>query len=113
MDDILIKIDTTNDKIEQILDKGIALNDTDVTAIQQLYLDKSRLIEKFVAERNKISSQEKINLSPDYWQKKLNNHISKDKRVLEKLGTKVDYLADKIRNDQKNKKLLIYKQVSK
>lgn len=109
MDDILIQIDKTNNKIEAILDKISPLSDKDVNNIQILYLDKSRLIESFVTEREEEKSQKKIQSSLDYWQKKFNKYLEHDKKVLEKLKSKVNVLADKIRQTQSNKKLLIYK----
>ncbi|MDC1067821.1 hypothetical protein OAQ99_01540 [Candidatus Kapabacteria bacterium] len=108
MDDILIEIETKNCEIESLLDKDYNFSLDDVSNINKLYVEKKDLIEKFVSERVKDHNVSLVNSNKSYWKNKFDKYLSKDKEVLDKLDEKIQYLAQSLKQNQGNKKLLIY-----
>lgn len=108
MDDILINIEQMNCQIEDLLDRDFKLSGDDVKKIADLYSQKRNLINDFVVERNKEENDKLINSDKLTWKSKLDKYIAKDKQVMDKLDLKVKQLGASIKENQTNKKLLIY-----
>lgn len=110
MDDILIEIEKKNCEIENLLERNFDLSLDDVSNINNLYVEKRELINKFINQRKRSENIKLIEKDRQYWQKKFDRYLNKDKEVLDKLNDKVQVLANAVRHSQNNRKLLIYKQ---
>lgn len=108
MDDILIKIEKKNCEIEEKIESKVELTLDDISEINNLYIEKRKLINKFISERKNERNIKLISQDKQYWQKKFDRYLRKDKEVLDKLDEKVQLLANTIKQSQENKRLLIY-----
>lgn len=111
MDDILSQVEEKNLIIENILNVSNVLDSEAIEKIQLLYSEKRSLLNQFIDYRKSDSGESEFKSNPDYWSKRYKVYLDSDKKIMNKLASKVKLHADLIKDNSSKKKLLIYSRV--